>query len=95
VTAWSRLLGFHDSEDLRDADLDTLRYRVWHLPVQFVRHARQRVLEISPDWPWEDAMNDLASIPMPSAFQPTFRKTCSYLRKFTTGLRVKMAVHWK
>ena len=36
-----------------------------------------------------------ASIPVPSAFQPAFRKTCSYLRKFATGLRVKMAVRWK
>jgi hypothetical protein len=36
-----------------------------------------------------------ASVPVPSAFQSAFRKTCSYLRKFATGLRVKMAVHWK
>lgn len=29
--AWTRLLSFCDA-DLRDADPDTLRYRVWHIP---------------------------------------------------------------
>ena len=33
----------------------TLRYRVWHLPARLARHARQRTLAISPDWPWADA----------------------------------------
>jgi len=55
LTAWARLLGFHDQEDLRDADPDTLRYRIWHLPARLVRHARKRILKISPDWPWNDA----------------------------------------
>jgi hypothetical protein len=32
LTSWTRLLGFCDSEDLREAEPDTLRYRVWHLP---------------------------------------------------------------
>ncbi len=31
----------------------------------------------------------------PGLFQSAFRKTCSYLRKFTRGLRVKMTIHWK
>jgi Transposase DDE domain group 1 len=55
LTAWSRLLGFHDCGDLREAEPDTLRYRVWHLPARLARHARQWVLKISPDWPWKDA----------------------------------------
>jgi hypothetical protein len=41
LTVWTRLLGH------RDANPDTLRYRIWHLPA---RHARERILKISPDW---------------------------------------------
>ena len=59
LTAWARLLGLHDQEDLRDAEPDTLRYRIWHLPARLVRHARKRILKISPDWPWKDAFLDL------------------------------------
>jgi hypothetical protein len=70
LAAWSRLLGFHDREDLRDADPDTLRYRVWHLPARLARHARQRVLKISPDWPWKDAFltcwQRLCALPAPA-----------------------------
>jgi hypothetical protein len=55
LTAWARLLGLHDQPGLRDADPDTLRYRIWHLPARLVRHARKRILRISPDWPWTDA----------------------------------------
>ncbi|HEY2268504.1 MAG TPA: IS1380 family transposase, partial [Streptosporangiaceae bacterium] len=55
LTAWARLPGFHDQPDLRDADPDTLRYRIWHIPARLVRHARKRILKISPDWPWKDA----------------------------------------
>lgn len=55
LTAWARLLGLHDHEDLRNAAPDTLRYRIWHLPARLVRHARQRILKISPDWPWAGA----------------------------------------
>ena len=52
LAAWTRLLGYRDDDDLRDADPDTLRYRIWHLPARLARHARQRILAISPDWPW-------------------------------------------
>ncbi len=55
LTAWTRLLGFHDDADLREADPDTLRYRIWHIPARLARHARQRILSISPDWPWKEA----------------------------------------
>jgi hypothetical protein len=44
----------HD-EELRDADPDTLRYRIWHIPARLAIHARQRTLHISPDWPWKEA----------------------------------------
>jgi hypothetical protein len=34
LTAWARILGLHDQEGLRDAEPDTLRYRIWHLPAR-------------------------------------------------------------
>ena len=52
LAAWTRLLGHHDDGGLRDANPDTLRYRVWHLPARLARHARQRTLAISETWPW-------------------------------------------
>jgi hypothetical protein len=52
LAAWTRLLGHSDDEELATADPDTLRYRIWHLPARLARHARQRVLAISADWPW-------------------------------------------
>jgi DDE family transposase len=55
LTAWTRLLGLHDQDDLKDAEPGTLRYRIWHIPARLARHARQRILKISPDWPWADA----------------------------------------
>ncbi len=69
LTAWTRLLGLHDGE-LRDADPDTLRYRIWHLPARLARHARQRTLAISADWPWKDAFlacwQRLRALPAPA-----------------------------
>ena len=47
LAAWTRLLGLHDDGELRDANPDTLRYRIWHLPARLARHARQRTLAIS------------------------------------------------
>ena len=70
LTAWTRLLGFCDHADLREADPDTLRYRIWHIPARLARHARQRVLKISPDWPWKDAFltcwQRLCALPAPA-----------------------------
>jgi len=69
LTSWARLLGLHDIDDLRDASPDTLRYRLWHLPARLVRHARKRILKISPDWPWKEAFltcwNRLCALPAP------------------------------
>jgi Transposase DDE domain group 1 len=69
LTAWTRLLGFCDDPGLREADPDTLRYRVWHIPARLARHARERVLKISPDWPWKDAFltcwQRLCALPAP------------------------------
>ncbi len=69
LTAWTRLLGLHDDE-LRHAGPDTFRYRIWHLPARLARHARQRVLSISPDWPWKEAFltcwHRLCTLPAPA-----------------------------
>jgi len=69
LAAWTRLLGHHDDPVLRSAEPDTLRYRFWHLPARLARHARQRVLALSPGWPWTGAFltcwNHLSAIPAP------------------------------
>jgi len=70
LAAWTRLLGLHDQEELKDAEPGTLRYRVWHIPARLARHARQRILKISPDWPWAHAFlacwRRLCALPAPS-----------------------------
>jgi len=70
LAAWTRLLGHCDDEDLRDAGPDTLRYRIWHIPARLARHARQRVLKISPSWPWKNAFiacwQRLCALPAPA-----------------------------
>jgi Transposase DDE domain group 1 len=58
LAAWTRLLGHHNDPELRGADPDTLRYRIWHLPARLASHARQRTLAISADWPWAQAFLD-------------------------------------
>jgi len=69
LAAWSRLLGLHGCDGLTDAEPDTLRYRIWHIPARLVHHARQRILKISPDWPWKDAFltcwQRLCTLPAP------------------------------
>ncbi len=54
LSAWCRLLGLYDCDDLKGAGPDTLR-RLWALPARLVRHARQRVLKLSRSWPWKEA----------------------------------------
>jgi hypothetical protein len=55
LAAWTRLLGLHDQPDLTDAEPDTLRYRILHLPAKLVAHARRKTLFIPGTWPWADA----------------------------------------
>jgi hypothetical protein len=70
LAAWTRLLGHHDDPGLREANPGTLRYRIWHLPARLARHARQRTLAISPDWPWAGAFltcwQRLSALPAPT-----------------------------
>jgi hypothetical protein len=70
LAAWCRLLGLYDCDDLKDAEPDTLRYRLLSLPARLVRHARQRVLKISRTWPWKEAFlacwDRLCALPAPA-----------------------------
>ncbi len=70
LSAWCRMLGLYDQEDLKDAEPDTLRYRLWALPARLARHARARVLKISRTWPWKDAFltcwRRLSALPAPA-----------------------------
>jgi hypothetical protein len=57
-------------EDLKDAEPDTLRYRLLSLPARLVRHAHARVLKISLTWPWRGAFlacwQRLCALPAPA-----------------------------
>ncbi len=70
LAAWTPLPGCRDGPDLREADPETLRYRIWHIPARLARHARERVLRISPDWPCKDAFltcwQRLCALPAPA-----------------------------
>ncbi|MDQ2873821.1 MAG: transposase [Actinomycetota bacterium] len=55
LSAWCRFLGLHDQPDLKDAEPETLRFRLLSLPARLVRHARRRVPKISSTWPWKEA----------------------------------------
>ncbi|MEV6841478.1 transposase [Streptomyces sp. NPDC051133] len=55
LDAWLRLLTLHDHGELADAEPDTMRFRLYHLPAHLARHARRRWLRIETTWPWADA----------------------------------------
>ncbi|MGW4750283.1 IS1380 family transposase [Streptomyces sp. NPDC004290] len=54
LDAWVRLLALHDT-DLADAEPDTMRFRLYHLPARLADHARRRFLRIERTWPWAQA----------------------------------------
>ncbi len=68
LSAWCRLLGLYDCDDLKDAEPDTLR--LWALPARLIRHARTRVLKLSRTWPWKEAFlacwHRLCALPAPA-----------------------------
>jgi hypothetical protein len=70
LAAWCRLLGLYDQDDLKDAEPDTLRYRLLSLPARLACHARARVLKISRTWPWKEAFTTcwqrLCALPAPA-----------------------------
>ncbi|KIE22896.1 transposase [Streptomyces sp. MUSC 125] len=55
LDAWLRLLTLHDSQDLANAEPDTMRLRLYHLPARLAYHARRRYLRIERTWPWASA----------------------------------------
>jgi hypothetical protein len=87
LAAWTRLLGFCDDRELREADPDTLRYRVWHIPARLARHARQRILAISPGWPWKDAFLPAGSGYAPCQHPPDQHKPPHLHERRTTPAR--------
>ncbi|MEU1276349.1 hypothetical protein [Streptomyces sp. NPDC005799] len=48
-------LALHDIDDLTDAEPDTMRFRLHHLPARLADHARRRRLRIEATWPWAQA----------------------------------------
>lgn len=55
LDAWVRLLALHDIDGLADAEPDTMRFRLYHLPARLTDHARRRFLRIERTWPWAQA----------------------------------------
>jgi len=55
LDAWLRLLTLHDHPGLADAEPDTMRFRLYHLPARLANHARRRWLRIEHTWPWANA----------------------------------------
>jgi hypothetical protein len=70
LQAWCRLLGLHDIDGLKDAEPDTLRHCLWHVPGRLVRHARRRTLKVSRHWRWKDAFltcwQRISALPAPT-----------------------------
>lgn len=69
LDAWLRLLPLHDQPDLADAEPDTMRFWLYHLPARLAHHARRRFMRIERTWPWAEAftlswkrLNDLAAL---------------------------------
>ncbi|MFE3933423.1 IS1380 family transposase [Streptomyces goshikiensis] len=55
LDTWLRLLTLHDADGLADAEPDTMRFRLYHLPARLAKHARRRWLRLDRSWPWVKA----------------------------------------
>jgi hypothetical protein len=69
LDAGLRLLALHDHDDLADAEPDTMRFRLHHLPARPTRHARRGRLRIETSRPLAGAfatcrqrLTDLSSV---------------------------------
>lgn len=64
LDAWLRLLTLHDQTELADAEPNTMRFGLYHLPARLARH---RWLRIERTWPWATAFTacwrQLAELP--------------------------------
>src|ERR1019366_6727748 len=47
LAAWCQLLGLYDCDDLKDAEPQTLRFRLWHLPAAALRPARAHLTSVN------------------------------------------------
>lgn len=56
LDTWVRLLALHDVDDLANAEPDTMRFSLYHLPARLTSHARRRWLRIDATWPWATAV---------------------------------------
>jgi hypothetical protein len=52
LDAWVQLLALHDIDDLADAEIGTMRHRLYHVPASPARHTGRRFLRIDRTWPW-------------------------------------------
>jgi len=66
LAAWCRLLGLYNCDDLKDAEPETLRYRLLSLPARLVRHARTRLLKICRTWALEGRLPGLLAAVRPA-----------------------------
>ena len=88
LAAWTRLLGRHDDEDLREADPDTLRYRIWHIPARLAHHARQRDPGDQPGLALEGGLPHLLAAALrPASTRLTSTNHPSCTRRRTTPAR--------
>lgn len=55
LDTWLKLLGLRDHEGLADAEIGTMRHRLYAIPAKLARHARQRTLRLAATWPWAAA----------------------------------------
>lgn len=51
LDAWVQLLALHNVDGLADAEPDTMRSRLYHLPARLADHAHRRWLRIKATWP--------------------------------------------
>ncbi|MCH7232145.1 transposase [Glycomyces sp. L485] len=48
-------LGLREEPDLADAEISSMRHRLYAIPAKLARHARRRTLRLAADWPWATA----------------------------------------
>nr|WP_230989840.1 transposase [Streptomyces luteolifulvus] len=73
LDAWVRLLALHDVEGLADAEPETMRFRLYHLPARVADHARRRCLRVDATWPWAKPSPPAGSGSPPSRPSPDGR----------------------
>ncbi|MFV2198611.1 hypothetical protein [Nocardiopsis sp. LOL_012] len=59
-----------DEDDLAEAEPESMRFRLYHLPARLARHARRRFLRLESTWPWAQAFTTcwqrLTALPAPA-----------------------------